>query len=310
MRDNFTPGTKRTLSQRSGGRCSFPGCDKLCWLPGEGPSKAASVGVAAHICAASIDAPRFDINQTHEERKDISNAIYMCQNHAHEIDTDETRFTVEILKDWKERHESQVRGQADGKWLLPKIELKKGIGITLSGEEKSVITEETINNRIEHTVTVTNTSDFEIRRIGFSIQYPEFIEHPPHISGPPGFSHHLKCENMEWEASVKGGGKVETPKVTHYGSFTLEGSSLLQGQAISIRIRSIPDPHPRLLENDKSLFWICGELGVSIGTMLEKQSFVAPFVYDTETRTITSGYVHTVNMESDKYVTLRRGYFV
>ena len=72
MRDNFTPGTKRTLSQRSGGRCSFPGCDKLCWLPGEGPSKAASVGVAAHICAASIDAPRFDINQTHEERKDIS----------------------------------------------------------------------------------------------------------------------------------------------------------------------------------------------------------------------------------------------
>ena len=49
----------------------------------------------------------------------------MCQNHAHEIDTDETRFTVEILKDWKERHESQIRGQADGKWLLPKIELKK-----------------------------------------------------------------------------------------------------------------------------------------------------------------------------------------
>lgn len=57
-RDDFSVSTKRTLAQRAGGRCSFPGRDKLCCPPGEGPTKAASVGVAAHICAASNDGPR------------------------------------------------------------------------------------------------------------------------------------------------------------------------------------------------------------------------------------------------------------
>lgn len=130
LRDEFSPPTKRVLAQRAGGRCSFPGCDKLCWLPGEGPTKAATIGIAAHICAAGKGGKRYDESQTKEERKSINNAIFMCQNHATEIDTDEDRFTVPILKEWKERHESQISGQADEKWLLPRIDIKKGIGLT------------------------------------------------------------------------------------------------------------------------------------------------------------------------------------
>lgn len=310
-RDDFSVSTKRTLAQRAGGRCSFPGCDKLCWLSGEGPSRSASVGVAAHICAASNDGPRYDGAQVSEDRKGISNAIYMCQNHAHEIDTDVQRFTVATLKDWKERHESQIRGQADGKWLLPDIGIKKGIGLTCSAEENVIVTEHTIGNRVEHTITITNTSDFEIRRIGFSIQYPEFVEHPPRVAGPPGFNHQIQGENMEWETSVQGSGRVEAPKVTHYGSFTLEGAGLLQGESVSLLIRSIPDPHPHLheIEGDKSLFWVCGELAVNVGTLLEKQTFVSPLLYNNETREIISGYVHTPNIEADEYITLSRAYF-
>ncbi|MES9855477.1 MAG: hypothetical protein ABW166_02590 [Sedimenticola sp.] len=309
-RDDFSIPTKRTLAQRSGGRCSYPGCDKLCWLPGEEPTKAATIGVAAHICAASSDGPRYNESQKVEERKDISNAIYMCQNHAREIDTDEQRFSVELLKNWKDRHESQIRGQADNKWLLPTIEIRKGIGVTHSAEEKVVVTESTIGDRVEHTVTIKNTSDFEIRRIGFTVQYPEFIEHPPRVTGPPGFSHQIFGENMEWEASVQGGGKVESPKVTHYGSFTIEGTTLLQGQSVSLLIRSVPDPHPTLMESEKTMFWVSGELAVNVGTLLEKQSFVAPLMYNAEKRKIIPGYVHALNIEADEYLTLQRAYFV
>lgn len=309
-RDDFSLATKRTLAQRSGGRCSKPGCDKLCWLPGEGPDKAASVGVAAHIHAASPEGPRYKSSQNSAERKDITNAIYLCQIHAHEIDCDESRFPSKLLFDWKQKHEAQIIGQADGKWLLPEISIKKGIGVTISATERSVVTEKTIGNVVEHTITIRNSSDYEVRRIGFTIQYPEFIEHPPKIAGPPGFDFQLHCENMEWEASVTGSGKVETPKVTHYGSFTLEGTSLIQGQSISILIRSIPDPIPQQQKTDKSIFWVCGELGVNTGSMLEKQTFVTPLIYDSDNRDISCGFVHTSDPNSDEYVNLYRAYFV
>lgn len=163
---------------------------------------------------------------------------------------------------------------------------------------------------MEHTITVKNSSDYEVRRIGFTVQYPEFIEHPPRVSGPPGFDYQLHCENMEWEASVTGGGRVETPKVTHYGSFTLEGTSLLQGQSVSILIRSVPDPISHPNTTDTCLYWVCGELGINLGSILEKQTFTTPLIYDEESRGIQCGFVHTSDPESDKYTTLYRGYFL
>ncbi len=309
-RDDFTPATKRVLAQRSGGRCSKPGCDKLCWLPGDGPDNASSVGIAAHIHAASPKGPRYDSSQTTDERKNIANAIYLCQIHANEIDCNASRFPPELLFEWKQRHESQIRGQADDKWLLPEISIKKGIGVTFSATERFTVTEKTIGDVVEHTITVKNSSDYEMRRIGFTIQYPEFIEHPPQVSGPPGFSYQLYCENMEWEASVTGGGKVETPKITHYGSFTLEGTSLLQDQSISILIRSIPDPIPQKHKTNQSIFWVCGELGVTMGSILEKQKFVTPLIHDDENRHTSCGFVHAFDPDSDEYLNLYRTYFV
>ena len=105
-RDDFSETTKRNAAKRVGYRCSFMGCH----CPTVGASlgnknKTSSIGVAAHICAASPEGPRYDPNMTKDERKDISNCIWMCQTHAHLIDTDYETYTVELLKAWKEEAE-------------------------------------------------------------------------------------------------------------------------------------------------------------------------------------------------------------
>ncbi|KAF0232544.1 MAG: hypothetical protein FD177_2431 [Desulfovibrionaceae bacterium] len=104
-RDDFKPSTKEALAQRAGYCCSFPGCH----IPTSGPSNESSTatsnsGMACHISAAAPGrgARRYNPNITAEERASIQNGIWLCYRHGKIIDTDETRYTVEQLKKWKE----------------------------------------------------------------------------------------------------------------------------------------------------------------------------------------------------------------
>ncbi len=101
-RDDFSETTKSNAAKRVGYRCSFKDCNRpTIGASLENKNKASSIGVAAHICAAAPGGPRYDSNMTPEERKDISNCIWMCQTHAHLIDTDEVKYTVALLQKWK-----------------------------------------------------------------------------------------------------------------------------------------------------------------------------------------------------------------
>lgn len=101
-RDDFSEATKRNAALRVNYHCSFKNCNRpTVGASLESKNKASSIGVAAHICAAAPGGPRFDANMSADERKDISNCIWMCQNHAHLIDTDETKYTVALLRQWK-----------------------------------------------------------------------------------------------------------------------------------------------------------------------------------------------------------------
>jgi len=78
-----------------------------------GPSREAvddlaTVGVAAHICAASSGGPRFDATMSSDQRSSIENGIWLCSRCATLIDRDVVRFTVEALQAWKREHESYV----------------------------------------------------------------------------------------------------------------------------------------------------------------------------------------------------------
>jgi hypothetical protein len=103
-RDDFPRPTRDVLRGQVGGRCSSPGCR----APTEGPSEASqaainSVGVAAHITAASSGGPRYDPTLTPEQRSSAENGIWLCGTHADEIDGDVVRFPVPTLQWWKEQ---------------------------------------------------------------------------------------------------------------------------------------------------------------------------------------------------------------
>src|SRR5690349_1178008 len=82
-RDDFSEAVRRRLARRAGNRCSFPGCGASTEGPSsDGPEAVNSVGVAAHITAASPGGPRFDPTMSSVERRSIENAIWMCSTHG------------------------------------------------------------------------------------------------------------------------------------------------------------------------------------------------------------------------------------
>ena len=100
-RDDFTESTKLLLAKRVGFKCSNPDCCVPTSGPAEEPEEVSNIAVAAHITAASENGPRYDKSLTEKERRDSSNAIWLCQNCAKLIDDDELRYTVEVLQSWK-----------------------------------------------------------------------------------------------------------------------------------------------------------------------------------------------------------------
>lgn len=108
MRREFSRKTKDSLAKRVGFLCSNPDCQKLTVGPNQQNDKVTSVGVAAHIIAASPDGPRSDNNKKDNEITDIENGIWLCSNCSYLIDRNEGKYTVELLKTWKKEAENHA----------------------------------------------------------------------------------------------------------------------------------------------------------------------------------------------------------
>ncbi len=127
-RDDFKAATKVLLAQRVGYLCSNPDCQKSTIGPKMGATGCVSIGIAAHIKAASPKGPRFDENQTVAERTSFENGIWLCSDDAHIIDHDEKHFTIELLQQWKRGAEERafrqlVNGSGRATVLRPGDEL-------------------------------------------------------------------------------------------------------------------------------------------------------------------------------------------
>ena len=105
MRDNFSKPTILRLAKRAGFRCSNPDCRNPTIGAAAGHDGVVNIGVAAHITAASPNGPRYDPNQTSNQRSDISNGIWLCQACAKLVDDDANAFEAEVLYKWKETAE-------------------------------------------------------------------------------------------------------------------------------------------------------------------------------------------------------------
>ena len=112
-RDDFTEKTKDRMAKRVGYRCSNPNCRKLTCGAAEEPNDYVNIGVAAHICAAAPKGKRYDQNMTASQRKSILNGIWLCQTCSKLIDSDEKRYTVELLQQWKYDAERETAGQLE-----------------------------------------------------------------------------------------------------------------------------------------------------------------------------------------------------
>ena len=108
-RDNFTTKTKELVAQRVAYRCCFKGCGIATIGPKYGDAlNTSSIGVGAHIYAASPKGPRYNPNMTSEERKAPDNCIWMCDTHSRLIDTDEKAYSPTLLHKWKENAEKEA----------------------------------------------------------------------------------------------------------------------------------------------------------------------------------------------------------
>jgi hypothetical protein len=111
---DFSEKTKKTLAKRAGEVCSNPDCSRPTSGPHSDENKAVNLGEAAHIRAARKGQARYDPNMTDEERRDISNGIWLCRECARKIDLDEEKYTVKLLNKWKREHEDWIsKGKPD-----------------------------------------------------------------------------------------------------------------------------------------------------------------------------------------------------
>jgi hypothetical protein len=105
-RENFPALVKTVLAGRVGYTCS------ICFTPTSGPqvgsTGALSIGVAAHITAASSGGPRFDASLTPEDRVSAGNGIWVCHNCSDRIDKDPSFYTVDELQQRKAEAEQRA----------------------------------------------------------------------------------------------------------------------------------------------------------------------------------------------------------
>ncbi len=124
-REDFPQKVIDTIAKRAGYMCSWPKCGKRTVGPGDSQSQIVNIGVAAHINAAAPGGPRYDPQQTSEQRAAAENAIWLCQDHGKMADADTTKYPDHLLRNWKKVHEEHIR-QTVGKQEAPALTVVSG----------------------------------------------------------------------------------------------------------------------------------------------------------------------------------------
>jgi hypothetical protein len=140
-RDDFPVEVIRISKLRAAYICSRPTCRKFTIAPSlTGEMLVQYNGKVAHIAAAAAGGPRYVVDMLEEERKSISNAIFLCSNCAELIDKNNgVDYKTETLKTWKEEHHNWVLQN------LNKSEADKNMSSAISTNQSGGITASIIN---------------------------------------------------------------------------------------------------------------------------------------------------------------------
>jgi hypothetical protein len=108
---NFTARTVDTLARRAGFLCSNPDCRASTVGPNSNPMKATLIGEAAHIFGARAGSKRFQADMAAAARAAITNGIWLCRNCHGRVDSDEERYSSDVLFAWREQHEQFIQSE-------------------------------------------------------------------------------------------------------------------------------------------------------------------------------------------------------
>jgi len=102
-RRNLPDPLVKKLFALSGNKCAMPNCGaRLVYTEID-----AVRGIICHIEAASRLGPRYNAQQSDEDRYDYSNLIILCPNCHADIDKNPLKYTVDYLQSIKQQHESK-----------------------------------------------------------------------------------------------------------------------------------------------------------------------------------------------------------
>ena len=116
-RDDFSKSIKDLLAKRVGFKCSKLDCRRLTTGPHTDPGKSVNLGVAAHITAASPGGPRYNPHLTPAQRQAFENGIWLCQTDAKLIDSDEIKYSVRLIHQWKNGAEELAAKELENRLL-------------------------------------------------------------------------------------------------------------------------------------------------------------------------------------------------
>lgn len=206
VRDDFSEQVKRTVAERAAYICSNPGCRRPTVEPHSDPNKSLKTGIACHIRGAAPGGPRYDPQQTQDQRRGIENAIWLCGSCSPLIDKDEQAHPVSLVTEWKEQHETWIK---NGGIIprMPSLSLKTLAGRTIPEVPGTISLPDEVDAR-EHRLILQNIADVEIGMIDALVQLPEPVVQTLGVKAPPGIHVSWQPHRMEMMAVVSGSGTV------------------------------------------------------------------------------------------------------
>ena len=281
------------VAQRACYHCSH--CHSLTAGPHTDPDKATITGEAAHICAASPGGPRYNPEQTDEERHGASNAIWLCRNCHKKVDTDWKDWPAQKLIDIKTAHES---------WLAEKEIIPKLLNITittksgLSALPGTTVTGDDCQRYREHVLRIQNPNKVELFNLQGVVQLPERAAQAI-VNAPPGINCRFLPRPASMQTVIKGKGSVSVPPQQPSSLCVLEIDRIPAHVQIEMVFCTVPPrppeegPSPALWDsmfNDPDLIphFINGTYQFTVRNEYLTHPFFVPLVGDKDKRTITA----------------------
>ena len=226
---SYKRNTISRLFALSGGRCAFPGCNKLL----VNHDNAANSHIC-HIAAASPSGQRYRSDMSDEQRADYTNLIVLCPSH-HKVTDDEKLYTIEKLKAMKAEHEAMIQRRVSASKPLQKrpsllADVVKRIGkINLQTETEEAAAGSSFD--IEAKITHNHV-----------IRYRPFLQEHAVYAG--------KLQNLYIEFEQAGNGRVEILLRNIASLYSLQKGKLLGADTSLANIQQNADALIEAVKND------------------------------------------------------------